>query len=290
MSIEIFTYLKSVQYSKIVLAVVIFIISSLLFLETGCSTDPITKVVTDTVRVHDTTVISKSKYGMYFSGSNGYISIPNIPNVTGANSSRMVWIYVNSVPDKQQWIFGQGSRESIIIQDNGKVAFSNLFPKGWQTIEDDSTVPTNRWMHYAAVQEVDASTTTLKLFRDGNLINSKVVSEIIEMNSGCNLFIGGVEIGGSGDCQFKTPQSFSGFIDEVSIWSIPLTKEQINAKMKTLLTSQESGLAAYYSFENNTGKTTTDDSGHNNTGQLSNNGVLVMPIGAPFSSKGQINH
>jgi hypothetical protein len=236
------------------------------------------------------TLFSKSKYAVFFSGENGYITIPNIASVTGTNSTRMIWIYVKSVPTNQQWIIGQGSRESIIIQDNGKVAFTNLFPQGWEMVEDSIVVPTNRWVHYAAVETVDSLSVTITLYRDGNLIKTKSILANPKVNSGCDLFIGGVKIGGNGECQFNTPQSFLGLIDEASIWSAALTQEQIRARMKILLTSQENGLVAYYSFENNKGVIVTDDSGHNNMGQISSSGASVIPLKSPFISIGVIEH
>ncbi|MBS1537289.1 MAG: LamG domain-containing protein [Bacteroidetes bacterium] len=287
------------RYRTILFAFGTFTICLFFILENGCSSDTVTKVVTDSIYIRDTTFIKdtviikqipaiNSKYAMLFNGNDAYISISNIPSTTGTNSTRMVWVYVRSIPSKQQWIFGQGSRESIVIQDNGKVAFTNLFSTGWVSIADSIVVPTNRWVHFAAVETVDSLSTTIALFRDGNLINIRTLPEKPKVNSGCDLFIGGVKLGGAGECYFSTLQNFSGVIDEASIWSIALTKEQINAKMKVHLTPNENGLVGYYSFENSTGAIINDDSGNNNNGQLGGNGAIIIPLGSPFISNGSV--
>lgn len=75
-----------------------------------------------------------------------------------------------------------------------------------------------------------------------------------------------------------TPSNFyNGNIDELRIWDVARTQSQIQTYMHTSLTGSESGLVAYYNFDqgiaagNNTGLTTLNDlTTNNNDGTLNN--------------------
>ncbi|MFN8361774.1 MAG: LamG domain-containing protein [Candidatus Kapaibacterium sp.] len=245
-----------------------------------------TLVINDTVTIIKDTAKFKSKYAMNFSGDNGRIVVPNISIVTGGNSTRMVWIYVSSLPNLQSWIMGLGARESLVIKTNGKVAFTNLFPSGWNGVEDPITLPLNRWVHYAGTVIQGVNETIMNLYRDGVLVSSVKVPQNMKQNSGCNIFIGGVETGGIGECYFTDSQSFKGVIDEASFWNIALTQEQIRSKMREHLSS-EVGLTAYFSFEHVEGTQVLDEINQANTGKMSDKGVSWFPLSftPPFRKK-----
>ena len=58
---------------------------------------------------------------------------------------------------------------------------------------------------------------------------------------------------------------FNGIIDEVRIWNVARTAEQIQANINTTLTGQEEGLVGYWNFDDGTAK---DLSGNGNDGTL----------------------
>lgn len=63
-----------------------------------------------------------------------------------------------------------------------------------------------------------------------------------------------------------------GFIDEVRVWSVERSQEQIREDMRmNLTTAGASGLLGYWRFEEGSGLTTADLSGNNNHGTLSGN-------------------
>ena len=66
--------------------------------------------------------------------------------------------------------------------------------------------------------------------------------------------------------------SFRGLIDEVRIWSVARTQEQIQSSMNTTLTGQESGLVGYWNFDDGTAK---DLSPGGNEGVLYGNAQIV---------------
>ncbi len=65
-----------------------------------------------------------------------------------------------------------------------------------------------------------------------------------------------------------TKRFFDGAIDEVRIWSVALTQPQVASQMSTELTGTESGLIAYYRFNEGAGQTAADASGNAHDGQL----------------------
>src|SRR5204863_8042273 len=55
---------------------------------------------------------------------------------------------------------------------------------------------------------------------------------------------------------------FNGQMDEISIWNVARTPGQIQASMHRSLVGNESGLVGYWRFDETTGTTLNDSSGH----------------------------
>lgn len=68
----------------------------------------------------------------------------------------------------------------------------------------------------------------------------------------------------------KTPYSdfFQGTMDEVRIWNVARTQEELRDAMHIQLIGTESGLQAYYRFSEGSGTTTADLAGNDNNGTL----------------------
>lgn len=72
-------------------------------------------------------------------------------------------------------------------------------------------------------------------------------------------------IGGS---EFGDDTSWQGQIDEVRIWNVGRTEQQISDNMNWILTGEEDGLVAYWRFDEGTGVFAADATGNGNTGVL----------------------
>ena len=61
--------------------------------------------------------------------------------------------------------------------------------------------------------------------------------------------------------------NFDGRIDEIRIWNVPREQDDIIATMDTVLSGSETGLVAYYTFNEGSGIILYDqtDNGHNGT-------------------------
>ncbi len=116
------------------------------------------------------------------------------------------------------------------------------------------------WTHIALVHD----NNILSAYKNGLLI-SQIASGATELpNTGAQptLYIGGIIINDT-----NRNFTFEGHIDEVRIWNIARTSDQIRQDMYSTLTPQ-TGLAAYYQMSDGSGTILTDNSGNNHNGTL----------------------
>jgi len=121
-------------------------------------------------------------------------------------------------------------------------------------------VPVNEWTHIA----VSISTRTHKTYVNGEL------AEAGERNGPLVPYEHALILG---DSDFTSipggePTTFRGTIDEVRIWSKPLTQAQIKRNMKRYLRGNERNLFAYFPFEEGKGQIVHDYTGHLISGSL----------------------
>jgi carboxyl-terminal processing protease len=120
---------------------------------------------------------------------------------------------------------------------------------------------TDKWYHLAGTYDGGA----ISAFVNGVRINSTRSSgQMYSDNS--DLFIG------KGDPEFSFGEYFHGVLDEIRIWNVARSQEQIQAAMNTPLTGKEEGLVAYWNFDEGTAK---DLSPHSNDGKLDGNATIV---------------
>ena len=106
-----------------------------------------------------------------------------------------------------------------------------------------------------------------------------VDGQLISTGSGSQLWAHGGDnkIGRNGNTKFHTGddtssgESFYGDIDEVRIWNVERTASQISDAKDGALNGDETGLVAYYNFQENSGTTANDSQTlSNNDGTISN--------------------
>jgi len=216
----------------------------------------------------------KSAYttGLFFDGTNAWdhkvvCGNDNSVQLSGNTITLEAWIYpTNWISVNQGHIInkennGPGTDYGYMIRcgDNGKINF-NLGNGNWNEITTTSTpLVLNTWQHVAATYDG----SIMSIYVDGNLIETKNAANINFISPLRDLTIGSWA-GGNGSI-------FAGNIDEVRVWSVSRTQAEIQANMNTCLTGAETGLAAYYQFEDGTGSTTlTDLSPNANHGTLQN--------------------
>jgi len=117
------------------------------------------------------------------------------------------------------------------------------------------------WYHVAGTYDGSA----MAFFVNGVSIKSQKVSGPLYIDQS-DLFIG------RGDPEFSFGEYFHGALDEIRIWNVARSPEEIQAAMKSPLTGKEEGLVAYWNFDDGTAK---DLSGHGNDGILNGDAQIV---------------
>jgi hypothetical protein len=123
------------------------------------------------------------------------------------------------------------------------------------TITSPESAQINTWYHVAATNDG----YTVRLYINGQYQNQAPVYTNYIGTSGA------VMIGSESCC---ASNFFIGLIDEVRIWNVACSQYQIQSHIFSPLTGSETGLLAYWTFEEGSGSTTTDISGHGYTGYL----------------------
>ncbi len=110
---------------------------------------------------------------------------------------------------------------------------------------------TARWYHVAGTR----NGSTVALYLNGNPV--ALTGTALFQNNNTNPVTFCV------DFLFGGPRYFDGQIDEVRVWSVPLTQAQIQANMFRTLSGSEANLQGYWKLDEASGQTITDTSGGN---------------------------
>ena len=227
---------------------------------------------------------SYTNYALNFNNTSGMVSIPNHSDINlGTHTQRTVeaWFKVDDkTRSQEQTIYEEGGGVrglNIYIHTNG-----TLYGGAWNEPGGESNwnghwipwnnVQDNTWHHVAVTLNGGSSITpnALKMYVDGQLIST---------GSGSQLWSHGGDnkIGRNGNTKFHTGddtssgESFYGDIDEVRIWNVERTASQIADAKDGALSGDETGLVAYYNFQENSGTTANDSQTlSNNDGTISN--------------------
>ncbi|MEO1260379.1 MAG: LamG-like jellyroll fold domain-containing protein [Bacteroidota bacterium] len=190
--------------------------------------------------------ISKERGNAIAFDGNGDAVETNFNAISGGQSRTFeAWVK----PDDASIIFGYGinssSQKWVIRTDgNGRLrAEINGASKVGTTVLTDGS-----WHHIAVVLDntngANLSNTTLYVNgMEEDIYSSSNVSNTINTNASGTLTIG----------KDMANRYFQGSIDEARVWSIARTANEIRENMHLTLQGDESGLAAYYQFNESTG-------------------------------------
>ncbi len=124
----------------------------------------------------------------------------------------------------------------------------------------DSTVSLARWQHVAATY--DGATSNVKLYIDGveqTLAQTSAPSGPLRDNSTFDLLIGN-----SGGLSY----TFDGVIDEVRVWNLARSPDDLAASMGQPLEGDEDGLVGYWRMNEGNGSVLSDGSDNGNDGEV----------------------
>jgi len=223
-----------------------------------------------------------------FDGAGDYATFPSMLNAGLGGASGFTfesWIkpasLANGVPVDgyrntvvEFTITGSNTVLSMYLLENGKIRFggrSRNLDAFQDVLTTNPVIATDTWQHVAGV--LDFTNKKIFLYVDGVLVASKEVGVLF----GSNTFFpatGGVRYIGSGST-LNSNHFFHGSMDEMRLWTIVRTQQEIQENMEYPVSTQPY-LLGYWKFDNDI----TDSSGYGFDGTLIGN----TSFGDPYLS------
>jgi hypothetical protein len=234
-------------------------------------------------------VLTVVLYLSSFSQTNGAldfdrVNTPYVPEhvtVPGINASSFsgltieAWLYLkeyNTGAYTGSYVFGKeglgcgdpyGSFVLLVTSSNHSGAGSErkldfgLDPGGVHTaLLSNAIISLNQWYHVAATWD----SAYMRIYINGEIEDSMAVTGPIQG------FDTDMHIGDWNTCSDR--RGVKGTIDEARVWNVARTKSQLRETMYSELTGSETGLFAYYKFNDGSGQTAIDSSPNSYDGYL----------------------
>ncbi|KPA15483.1 hypothetical protein MHK_004310, partial [Candidatus Magnetomorum sp. HK-1] len=201
-----------------------------------------------------------------FDGSNDYVNLGNSSALkpTSALTYEM-WIYHSnwSVCDSNIFSNTQGGGYALIIASTF-FKVETYIGGNYQYVNFSKGSIANGWHHFAFTFDG----RYLKSYLDGEQKAETDMGGTYTISyHGTNSTIIGGE---AGDGSTPTFRYFDGKVDELRVWNVERTSEQIKSNMCKKLTGDETGLVAYYRFDHLSGTTLVDLTGNGYDGIVNN--------------------
>ncbi len=227
----------------------------------------------------DLNVVALSGWGtaLSFDGVNDYVSVPDGVYFQG-NFTIEAWVYPRAYsPWARVLDFGYG-QNWILLTFCDSSGMKPHLRVGGGTFTAPGTLRTNEWVHLAA----SVSGTTCVIYTNGVVAGTGTV----EMPA--NVVRTSNKIAAS---NYPGEQNANVMLDEIRLWSVARSGSQILSSMNQRLTGTEDGVVAYWHFDEGTGTTAADATGHGFTGTLVNGPSWVsstVPKGQPVLSNSSV--
>lgn len=173
-----------------------------------------------------------------------------------------VWVCHRSLPDTgyYQRYVTLGGEVAVLRQDryNGqpKLDFYIKTNGGLHHVQSAvGAMEVGKWYHIAGTWDG----TTMKLYLNGKLIGQSTPGGSLDSPDGS------IRIS-------HVTETMDGYIDEVRIWNTARTAQEIREGMCRVLGGDETGLVAYWRFDQDEGAKLYDVTGHGHDGTLKNMG------------------
>ena len=224
-------------------------------------------------------VIESNALSLDGDGSFAEIADSEIINNISEQVTISAWIKPTDFPNTCTTVLFKGNKRipnishrqfALWLFDEGCVFFDTS-PGGrsirW-TASASEAVKKNEWYHVAGT--IDARNNIMKLYLNG----SEVQRNNFKLQNNLRKTTLPFRIGCSHEEEISEHASFAGLIDEVRIWDIARTENQIRSDMNKQLKGDESGLVGYWKFDVETEGRISDSSPNKNDGKLIGNAKL----------------
>ena len=192
-------------------------------------------------------------------GVDDYVDLPdNFPNVTDFTFE--AWVYWHGGNNWQRvFDFGQDTGHNMFLTPRSgantlRFAITTAGSDAEERL-DAGLLPTNQWVHVAVTLQGGTGT----LYVNGIAADSQPIALDPSDVVGGNTWLG--------RSQYADP-FFDGLIDEVRVWNVALTQDQIQAGMNRTLTGDDPSLVGYWRFDESWGSTAHDQTVNGNDGTI----------------------
>lgn len=219
-------------------------------------------------------------YAMEFDGRDDWILVDHRGDLTFDidTDSYTIEVWATANPDgaEQQVLQDRFSQSATpynltFYPDQSRYVSNSWYGTGSNTnyavVAANGTSP-GSWQHIAVT--FDATTGVKRLYIDGALVGAEDQPALDFVPNTDGL----LTIGAGWYPSTQPGNFFDGMLDELRIWSVVRTPQELRSAMNRALTGNEAGLAAYYTFEEGTGDILIDRSGNGHHGRL---GATVGP-------------
>lgn len=196
------------------------------------------------------------------------VTVADAPSLRLTNLTLEAWVYYQN--DGPEIILGKGTDYALAINNSGGQRL-NAYIGGWRN--STSTIPTNTWTHVAVTYDG----SNIRFYIDGALDNTIAYAGALGQTA-TGLAVGCISAS-------SQTNAFDGFIDEARVWNFARTQTEIQETINTTLAGAQTGLAAYWRFDETVdlgigGDSQSDDfedfSGNNNHGDSVNGPVELI--------------
>ena len=205
----------------------------------------------------------KAHGGVLQFDGNSSVTLPNTINPISAITLE-AWIYPRASTDWREVIMKNIDNQTGMASDvKYALRLANNIPMIHITTNTSSfscqapsALPLNEWNHISGTYS--QTNTTLKLYVNAQEVCTMTATGTIDATNTIPLYLGF-----NGNDRW-----YDGTLDEVRIWNINRTASEIELFMNTQLDGNESGLVAYYNFDERTGSVVKDISGNSHDGTI----------------------
>ncbi len=211
--------------------------------------------------------LSAQNYALELDGNDDRVGVSNSDVLNPSDALTLeVWIKAKSWASAiwagcvigKQGNTGSDQGYCLTVGENGKAEFTVAINGAWVTATTEAIMGLESWYHIAGVYDG----SSVKIYVNGVLQKTTQIASGTHTTGSTSLLFGDNPTWGG--------RSFDGTIDEVRIWGVARTEEEILENYKVELTGTEAGLAGYWNFNDGEGTTATDLSANGNNGTLLN--------------------
>jgi hypothetical protein len=207
---------------------------------------------------------SEANFSMSFDGINDYIEVPHSSTLNlDFNATIEAWIKITGCHNGRIIAKSRGNGDDMGWENKNLMVMADCYPGiyYWNTmgsthLKGNIVVPLSLWTHLAGVY----NGSMVSIYMNGQLVGSRAASGNIADDID-RLFIARADLS-------MSTEYFNGLVDELRWWNVTRTQQQIQDNMYRELVGDEPGLMGYWNFNEGSGQTAFDSSGHGNNGRL----------------------